>query len=450
MVHFLLGLPVLGIVVCIHEFGHFIAAKLCHVSVETFSIGWGPVLLRKKIGATEYRLSAIPLGGYCGMKGEQAFKEAYEKKLPRVPYEEGSLFSAHPLKRIIIAFAGPFANLLLAVLALAAISAVGRTYYTSDNRIVPVYCFDQNDSSPARKAGLQAGDRIIEINGKKTKTFTDIQQSIALHPEEPLVMLIEREHERITARLTPTLNKKTGAGQIGIYRYVPLEIESVRKDSSADRAGMRSGDRIVGVDGTALDNQMELMFFFQDYVQKTARIALMRGNEHVEVPVNLVRTENGSIDLGINWKYIAVTERGTGFVESLREGVVKTAELIRVTCKSFTLLFKGLSMTEAVAGPVRISSIIGSFATDGFKENISAGFVNVADIVAVICVALFLMNLLPIPVLDGGLIFTAFIECITRKSIPPRVLYYTQFIGFAFIAVLFCFALWSDMHYMMR
>ena len=91
MVKFLIGLPVLGIVVFIHELGHFIAAKLCGVSVESFSIGWGPVLLHKKFGATDYRLSAIPLGGYCGMKGEHAFREAYEKKLHSVPKEEGSL-----------------------------------------------------------------------------------------------------------------------------------------------------------------------------------------------------------------------------------------------------------------------------------------------------------------------------------------------------------------------
>lgn len=450
MLQFLIGLPVLGIVVCIHEFGHFVAAKLCSVSVETFSIGWGPVLFRKKIGATEYRLSAIPLGGYCGMKGEHAFREAYEKKLQSVPYEAGSIFSAHPFKRILIAFAGPFANLLLAALALAAIHAVGRTYYTSDNRIIPVYCLDNSDESPARSAGLQAGDRIVEINGKKTPTFTDIQQAIALHPEEKLLLLIERGTERLTKTVSPALNKKTGAGQIGIYRYIPLDIDFVRKDSAADLAGMRSGDRIVGVDGTSLDNQMALIYFFQNYVQKTALFALMRGEERIELPVNLIRTENGSIDLGINWKYIQITEKGTNFFKSVREGILKTAELITVTYKSFALLFKGLSMTEAVAGPVRISSIIGSFATDGFKENLRAGFVNIADIIAVICVSLFLMNLLPIPVLDGGLIFTAFIEWVTRRHIPPRILYYTQFIGFAFIAALFFFALWADMIYIIK
>ena len=450
MIKFLIGLPVLGIVVFIHELGHFIAAKLCGVSVESFSIGWGPVLLHKKFGTTDYRLSAIPIGGYCGMKGEHAFREAYEKKLSSVPKEEGSLFAAHPFKRILIAFAGPFANLLLAAAALAMISGLGRTYYTTDNRIVPVYRLDPSDESPARTAGLQIGDRILQINGEKTANFTDIQQIIALHPEESLTMMIERGGEQLSTTIRPTLNKKTGAGQVGIYRYVPLEIASVRKDSAADLAGIKAGDRLTGIDGTALDNQMTLIYFFRDYTQKTALFELIRDGERIELPVNLVRTENGSVDLGLNWEYITVTEKGTGFIASLRQGIVQTGELTAVTLKSLGLLFKGVSMTDAVAGPVRISSMIGSLAADGFSENVQAGLVNIAEIVAVICVSLFLMNLLPIPILDGGLIFNAFIECIVRRQIPPRVLYYLQFVGFAFISVLFFFALWADILYIMK
>lgn len=450
MVKFLIGLPVLGIVVFIHELGHFIAAKLCGVSVESFSIGWGPVLLHKKFGTTDYRLSAIPLGGYCGMKGEHAFREAYEKKLLSVPKEEGSLFAAHPFKRMLIAFAGPFANLLLAAAALAMISGLGRTYYTTDNRIVPVYRLEPSDESPARTAGLQIGDRILQINGEKTANFADIQQIIALHPEESLTMMIERGGEQLSTTIRPTLNKKTGAGQVGIYRYVPLEIASVRKDSAADLAGIKAGDRLTGIDGTALDNRMALIYFFRDYTQKTALFELIRDGERIELPVNLVRTENGSVDLGLNWEYITVTEKGTGFIASLRQGIVQTGELTAVTLKSLGLLFKGVSMTDAVAGPVRISSMIGSLAADGFSENVQAGLVNIAEIVAVICVSLFLMNLLPIPILDGGLIFNAFIECIVRRQIPPRVLYYLQFVGFAFIAVLFFFALWADILYIMK
>ena len=330
------------------------------------------------------------------------------------------------------------------------ISGLGRTYYTTDNRIVPVYCLDSSDQSPARTAGLQIGDRILQINDQKTANFADIQQIIALHPEESLTMLIERGGEQLSMTIRPDLNKKTGAGQVGIYRYVPLEVASVRKDSAADLAGIKAGDRLTGIDGTALDNQMALIYFFRDYTQKTALFELIRDGERIELPVNLVRTENGSVDLGLNWAYITVTEKGTGFIASLRQGIVQTGELTAVTLKSLGLLFKGVNMTDAVAGPVRISSMIGSLAADGFSENTRAGFVNIAEIVAVICVSLFLMNLLPIPILDGGLIFTAFIECIVRRQIPPRVLYYLQFVGFAFIAVLFFFALWADILYIMK
>ena len=110
MVKILIGLIILSIMVFIHELGHFIAAKLCGVVVESFSIGWGPVLFKKKKGDTEYRISAIPMGGYCGMKGEKAFQQAIEENLPAIPKKEGELYGVHPFKRIIIAFAGPFAN----------------------------------------------------------------------------------------------------------------------------------------------------------------------------------------------------------------------------------------------------------------------------------------------------------------------------------------------------
>ncbi|HPX46799.1 MAG TPA: site-2 protease family protein, partial [Treponemataceae bacterium] len=112
----LTGLIALGFVVFVHELGHFIAAIFCGVEVQTFSIGWGPILFRKKIKGTEYRISALPLGGYCGMKGEHAFNDALEKGLDSIPHETGSFYSTHPLKRIIISVSGPLANLLLAVL----------------------------------------------------------------------------------------------------------------------------------------------------------------------------------------------------------------------------------------------------------------------------------------------------------------------------------------------
>ena len=159
MIKILIGILMLGLVIIVHEFGHFVAARLFGVTVETFSVGWGPVLLRKKRGDTEYRLSLLPLGGYCGMKGEHAFSEAIEKNLDAIPREEGSFYGIHPVKRMLVAFAGPFFNLLFAAVALALVSAVGYSYNTYDNRIVPASAYDANAEKKPGRRGRPQGRR---------------------------------------------------------------------------------------------------------------------------------------------------------------------------------------------------------------------------------------------------------------------------------------------------
>ena len=141
MIKILIGLLVLSVMVFIHELGHFIVAKLCGVAVQSFSIGWGPVLLKKAFRGTEYRLSLVPIGGYCGMKGENAFRKALEDKLNYIPKEEGGLYSATPIRRILIAFAGPFANYLCAVVCFANIRGMGSTYYNSSNIVAPLHFY---------------------------------------------------------------------------------------------------------------------------------------------------------------------------------------------------------------------------------------------------------------------------------------------------------------------
>ena len=125
------GILCLGLIVFVHELGHFIAARLCGVKVESFSIGMGPVLAHKTIGETDYRLSLLPFGGYCGMKGEQGFRDALEQNLPAIPKEEGSFYGVHPLKRAIIAFSGPAMNLVFAAISLSIIAMTGYTFYAA-------------------------------------------------------------------------------------------------------------------------------------------------------------------------------------------------------------------------------------------------------------------------------------------------------------------------------
>ena len=155
------GLLGLGFIVFIHELGHFIAAKIFGVTVESFSVGMGPILLHKTIKGTDYRLSLIPLGGYCGMKGQKDFQVALDEKLDSIKGDKDSFYGIYPVKRAVIAFAGPFFNFLFAIFAFMIISMVGYSYYTSQNKIILANEIYPEMESVAAKAGLQTGDKII-------------------------------------------------------------------------------------------------------------------------------------------------------------------------------------------------------------------------------------------------------------------------------------------------
>lgn len=441
MIKIITGLCALGLVVFVHELGHFIAARLCGVTVETFSLGWGPVLLKKKWGNTEYRISALPLGGYCGMKGEHAFREALDKNLDAIPVEEGSFYGVHPFKRILIAFAGPVSNLLFAVLALALVSAGGYSYRSYDSRIVPASLYGAPEGGPADLAGLVEGDRIVSLGEKKTETYTDIQQVIATHPQETLALEYERNGQIFSSTIKPILDKKTGAGKIGVYPYIPLVIGEVKNGSAAESTGLKAGDIITAVNGIPVTHYLQFSAMLDKKPEQTV-VSVNRNNIALNYTLVLLYGADGTVETGIDWKTVQVTSKGTGFVQSIMKGFTETGKTMALTIKSIGLLFRGVDLTEAVSGPVRITLMLGEVASTGLS--------GLAEFLSIICVSLFIMNLLPIPILDGGLILFSLIEWISHKQIKPKILYYVQFIGVGFIMFIFLFSLFGDIRFLMK
>lgn len=363
----LYGVLCLFFLILFHEFGHFLAAKLFGVKVESFSIGFGPVLLHKTIKGTDYRLSLFPLGGYCGMKGEKDFQNALETNAKEIYAQPDSLYGIHPFKRALIGFAGPFFNFIFAVFAFALIAGIGYKYYTYSNTI---YINDNVTSSVARDAGLQSGDKIIKINNKETEDFSDLISQISVRPDEDITLTVDRNGQILTFTVHTEMDKTQGTGKIGI---------------AADTS---------------------------HYLEKEAQ------------------------------RY--------SFFPAIGQGITEAFNSIGLTFKSIGILFKGVDLDNAVSGPARVTDMLGTTVKEGFSEGFRQGLVSLLSLLSVISISLFIMNLLPIPVLDGGLILIAFIEIIIRKKINPKIQYYVQFIGFAFIAVLFIIGLKGDIKFFLK
>ena len=448
IVKILLGILGLGIVVFVHELGHFIAARLVGIHVEAFSIGWGNPILKKKIGDVEYRIGMFPLGGYCKMKGENEFQEAYENKKNAITPETGSFFAVSPWRRIIVSFAGPFFNLLFAAVALSIIWGVGFDVNTLENRIVLASSVSPNERHPADEAALETGDRIIEINGKPVSNYHDIQENIAVNPEKPLNVKVERDGAIQELTVRPDLDKSTGAGKIGVYFWTDPIVASVEPGSPAGIAGIRSGDRILTVNGQDFPYTVALLRIMQDK-PSTLNVEFERNGARMHTLINPSYTDAGA-ELGISYETIQYHTPRLSPLGAFAKGIEETWETLVVSVRSLALLFRGIDLTQALSGPVRITYMLGDVAATGFGQGVSTGLNAMGNFLALISVALCVMNLLPLPILDGGMILLFIIEGITRKPLHPRAIYVFQTIGVVLIFGLMIFAVFGDILYLVR
>ena len=362
------GIVCLGFLVFFHELGHFLAAKLFGVKVESFSLGFGPALLHKTIGGTDYRLSLLPLGGYCGMKGEGDFQAALDASSPRIEAERDSLYGINPLGRALIGFAGPFFNALFAFTAFSIIAMTGYTYYSYTAKIKLADETRPEVHSPARKAGLKTGDTILSIAGKPVEDFSDIIMEVASNPDKDLHIVVLRDGEKLACTVHSDFDKSTGSGKIGV---MPFSNEPI----------MREAKRYP-------------------------------------------------------------------FFKALVEGIKRTGETLSLTVKSIALLFKGADVQNAISGPVGVAGMLGNTVEDGFGAGFRQGITAILELMAFISISLFIMNLLPIPVLDGALIFFAFVEFVCRRPLNPKIQYYAQYAGLAIIASLFVLGMTSDIRHL--
>jgi regulator of sigma E protease len=300
---------------------------------------------------------------------------------------------------------------------------------------------------PADAAGFKTGDRIIEVNGRKTSYFHEVQENIAVNPDKLLPVTVDRQGETISLQVKPDLDRSTGAGRIGVYFWTDPVVADIVPDGNAVIAGLLPGDRIIRVNGEAVTHTVDIM----KALEANSSIAVIDYvRDGVEYKTEIVLSPSDGDGLGIIWPRVQYRTPPLSPPAAVAKGVSESWKTLVISLKSLGLLFKGIELTEAVSGPVRITYMVGDIAAEGFGRSFGAGLRSMADFLALISIALCVMNLLPLPVLDGGLIILSIVEIVRRKPTHPRAIRAFQTVGVALIFGLMIFAVFGDIQYRAR
>lgn len=448
------GLLGLGLMVFIHELGHFIAARAVGIQVDAFALGWGPTVLKYKGKYTEYRLAAFPIGGYCKMKGEQDMVDALQNKTEYLEASQGSFFAAKPWKRIVVSFAGPLVNLLFAIVVLSLVWLIGYSYSSPDNRIILAADSQislnadnvslqslNTQASPAAKAGLKSGDRIVSINGISTPNWSEIYANTVVSARQELHFKIQRADTHFDTTVVPILDTESGRGMIGISPWVEPVIGQVA--GTAATGHLQVGDRIISINGVPTELDFQVAHAIKE-ARGQMEVIVQRAGHNVTLQVFPEYQPDGTPTLKIAYALPSYHTPSLNLPQSFVRGTQETLNLVGMTAKGIALLFQGLNPLKAVQGPVRIVKIIGEVTQSGFSESFTTGLRAFFHILAFISVALFFGNLLPIPALDGGQILLFTWESITRRPLKMKLVQRYQLIGAFMVFSLLILAISGD------
>lgn len=414
----------LGVIISVHEFGHLLAAKAFSVRVPVYSIGFGRALFRFRRGDTEYRLAWIPLGGYVRLAGDD----------PAEPTDDPDAFLSKPRwQRIVVYLAGPIANGLLAVLLMAGVFVVGVAVPVLPD--LPPVVGEVEAGSPAAAAGIEAGDRIVRVDGDPIERWEQVRFAIMTSPGRPLRLGVAREGEgeEFETRLTPRVVSEYQVGDAGIYPRILPRVTQVLPDSPAAAAGFQAGDQLRSVDGRPAYDPRE----FVDYIEEHAGVPVVIEVERDGAVRSLEVTpaeEGGVGRIGVGIGYL----QRYGPLAALRESVRYNWQIVRQTTAAVGKIVTGrLAAKSALSGPIEIAALSGAAARSGLR--------NLVHLMALVSVSIGLLNLFPVPVLDGGQILLLLVESAARRDLPLSVRERFQQVGFVLIIALMVMVIYFDL-----
>ena len=429
---FVLGIIMLGVLVFVHELGHFLVAKASGVKVLKFSLGFGPKLIGKKWGETEYLICAVPLGGYVQMLGEGGGEQGEDA--PLTPEEIERSFAHKPVgKRIAIVAAGPLMNLVLPFLVLPIAYMVGVN--------MPVYldapaCADYvvSDSDAAR-SGFEVGDCIVSIGNEPVASWQEGNIALISAAGETIQFTVERTEELVELTMQPENNGLDGLMSLGLQPVERPVIGGLRPGDPADEAGLQTGDRVVEISGTRIFTWFDMKRKIQEGQGRVETFVINRDTEIIEVEIAPQSKDGEDFLIGVG-QYPDVESRHYGFADAVQKGGEQSIELMELTLVFIKKLFSGDVSTDNIGGPITVVKIAGEAAQTGISVILS--------MLAFLSIQLGILNLLPIPILDGGHLFFNLIELVIRKPISIRVREVAQQIGMLLLLSLMALAFYND------
>ncbi|MBA3768396.1 MAG: RIP metalloprotease RseP [Acidobacteria bacterium] len=432
---------ILGGAVVLHEFGHFIVAKLLKIRVETFSVGFGPRLWGRRYGTTDYRLSAIPLGGYVKLGGDESNAPIEGAGASDIP--PGEQFNLRPRwQKIAVAIAGPVMNILTAL----TIPFIGALLFGVPVTPAPVVS-QIRPNGAAQLAGMQRGDRIISFNGVENPSWDRIRGDALLSPGQPIPVIVERNGQPTPLTLTPTRLVESGES-IGTldflpdYGSLPVIIRQVEPGTPAEEAGLKVGDRIVAIGGENVTSSEQVSQYIREHKAEPIRLTIERGGVRQEIMAKARLLSDGKERLGILPDQEMPFER-VGPVSAISYAVSSNIEILRLTGKALGQFFTGRrSAKDTVSGPIGIARASSQAVTIG-------GWGGFFTMLAFLSLSLGVFNLLPIPVLDGGAIFLLLVEAVLgwvglklSMTVRDRI----QQVGFVLLLLLMGLVIFNDLN----
>ncbi len=417
---------VLGLLIFAHESGHFFVAKLFRVRVLVFSFGFGRRLFGVRYGDTDYRVSLIPLGGYVRMAGDTP-----DEGGPIIATGAPDEFLSKPKwQRFLILFAGPAMNILIAIVFLAGLAMMGTEY-----RIVKPVIGTVIPNKPAARAGLQPGDRIVRIAGEAINDFDDLRLSITMNAGTPLRVEYIRNGQLQVTTLTPEReNSEYGpVGKAGITaRFEPV-VGRVIPNSFVAGAGVRTGDRIVSVNGQPVSDMGQVDEVLTKAPNAPMALGFQRGATQFAVNYPAAKLDEHDPYRG----FLPPTQtRKLSLIPAIGESIQQNMKMLRYAFMAIGRIFRSEGSVKELSGPISIARISG--------DMLRRGWVEVVALMAMISLQLGVMNLLPIPVLDGGHIAVLLVEGAARRDLSLRTKERIQQFGFALLAALMIVVIYND------